>query len=87
MRNNNGNKGGVLSTFTEYFDEMAPGAPLELDSEEDELSVILRIAIMVLIALILFGILLLTTLCLVHRHYSRNIGQGDEVISLRDSLR
>ncbi|XP_055544651.1 tyrosine-protein phosphatase 69D [Wyeomyia smithii] len=76
-----------ISTFSEYFQEMNAGAPLASDLSGRDLSFILNIVIQILCGLILIVLLVLLTLCLLHKHFSKNIAQEGEVISLGDSLR
>lgn len=52
-----------------------------------EMDLILNIVLQVLCALVLLVSLLIAALCFMHRYYSKNTGQLDENISLRDSLR
>lgn len=74
-----------MSTFSEYFETRTAGPP-PLDEQANEgLSTILNIVTQILCALILLVLVLLTALYFWHR-YSKNAVQGDEVISLRDSL-
>ncbi|XP_055637992.1 tyrosine-protein phosphatase 69D isoform X2 [Toxorhynchites rutilus septentrionalis] len=76
-----------ISTFSEYFQEMNAGAPLASDLSGRDLSFILNIVIQILCGLILIVLLVLLTLCLLHKHFSKNIAQEGEAISLGDSLR
>ncbi|KFB35007.1 AGAP003187-PA-like protein [Anopheles sinensis] len=76
-----------VSTYSEYFQEMNAGAPPESDADRDELSFILKIVIQVLCALIVVVLVVLLVLCFLHRHFSNNIAQEGEAISLGDSLR
>uniref|UniRef100_A0A336KPC3 protein-tyrosine-phosphatase n=1 Tax=Culicoides sonorensis TaxID=179676 RepID=A0A336KPC3_CULSO len=75
-----------MSTFSEYFETMKAGAPDFPDSGTDDLSTILNISVTILCGLILIVLVLLTTLCCLHRYYSKNAGQ-DEVYTLTDSIR
>lgn len=65
---------------------MAAGAPDSPSGDDDELSSILNFVVQILTALIVIVLILLLALCFLHRHYTQHGGQGDEVISLRDSL-
>lgn len=76
-----------ISSFSEYFQEMNAGAPLASDLNGKDLSFILNIVIQILCGLILIVLLVLLTLCLLHKHFSKNIAQEGEAISLGDSLR
>lgn len=62
------------------------GGPVIDESANDNLATILSIVTQILCGLILFVLVLLTAMCILHR-YAKNAAQGDEVISLRDSLR
>uniref|UniRef100_A0A182JAQ7 protein-tyrosine-phosphatase n=1 Tax=Anopheles atroparvus TaxID=41427 RepID=A0A182JAQ7_ANOAO len=76
-----------VSTFSEYFQEMNAGAPPENDADGKDLSFILNIVIQVLCALIVVVLVVLLVLCFLHKHFSNNIAQEGETISLGDSLR
>lgn len=76
-----------ISTFSEYFQEMNAGAPSPSELNGKDLSFILNIVIQILCGLILIVLLVLLTLCLLHKHFSKNIAQEGEAISLGDSLR
>lgn len=76
-----------FSAFSEYFETMKAGAPEFPDSGADDLAAILNISVTILCGLILIVLVLLTTLCCLHRYYSKNAAQGDEVYTLSDSLR
>ncbi|XP_058447776.1 tyrosine-protein phosphatase 69D [Malaya genurostris] len=76
-----------ISTFSEYFQEMNAGAPLASDLNGRDLSFILNIVIQILCGLILIVLLVLLSLCLLHKHFSKTIAQEGETISLGDSLR
>ncbi|XP_052870127.1 tyrosine-protein phosphatase 69D [Anopheles cruzii] len=75
------------STFSEYFQEMTAGAPPESEADQSDLSFILHIVIQVLCALIAVVLLVLLVLCFLHKHFTNNIAQEGETISLGDSLR
>lgn len=78
----------IVSAYSEYFPVMKAGAPIIPYDEADSFASILNIVIQVLCALILLVLLLVTALCFMHRHYNKKAtAQGDELISLRDSLR
>ncbi|XP_055596510.1 tyrosine-protein phosphatase 69D-like [Uranotaenia lowii] len=76
-----------MSTFSEYFAEMSAGAPAASELDSKDLSYILNIVIQILCGLILIVLLVLLSLCLLHKHFSKNIAQEGEAISLGDSLR
>lgn len=65
---------------------MAAGAPDFLNGDDDGLTTILNYVVQILTVLIIIVLLLILALCFLHRHYTKHGGQGDEVISLRDSL-
>uniref|UniRef100_W4VRM2 protein-tyrosine-phosphatase n=1 Tax=Corethrella appendiculata TaxID=1370023 RepID=W4VRM2_9DIPT len=87
VTNKNGNALEAISSYSEYFQEMNPGAPPSDGYNSNDLSMILNIVIQILCGLMVIVLLLLMTLCLLHKHYSKNLSNGDEAISLRDSLR
>lgn len=88
VKTDSGNDGrDYLSTFSEYFQEMNAGAPMEGDVDGNDLSYILNIVIQVLLALIAVVVIVLMVLCFLHKHVSNNIAQEGEAISLGDSLR
>lgn len=74
------------SVFSEYFDTMTAGPSLNVESKNST-SHVLNIVVHVLCVLILLVLFLLMALCFLHRYYSKHSAQGEEVISLRDSLR
>ncbi|XP_021708822.1 tyrosine-protein phosphatase 69D [Aedes aegypti] len=76
-----------VSAFSEYFQEMNAGAPLASEDDGKDLTFILNIVIQILCGLILIVLIVLLTLCLLHKHFSKNIAQEGEAISLGDSLR
>lgn len=83
------NEGGdrVLFLYSDYFETILPGAEAQNLDDVDDVSYILNIVVQVLCALIVLVLLLLAALCFMHRYYSKQAVQGEEVISLRDSLR
>lgn len=76
-----------VSAFSEYFQEMNAGAPPPSENDGKDLTFILNIVIQILCGLILIVLIVLLTLCLLHKHFSKNIAQEGEAISLGDSLR
>ncbi|CAD7082783.1 unnamed protein product [Hermetia illucens] len=82
------NEGGdrVLFLYSDYFETILPGAEAQNLDDVDDVSYILNIVVQVLCALIVLVLLLLAALCFMHRYYSKQAVQGEEVISLRDSL-
>ena len=82
-----GHEGDKLaSAYSAYFPVMDASA-LIIEEPNNDLSLILNIVIQILCGLILIVLLLLMSLCLLHKHYSKNLHNGEETISLRDSLR
>lgn len=80
----NTNDNEVTSAFSEYIPPLNIGSAIDLNQDES-LSKILSILTQVLCGLILLVLVLLTTLCVMHRVNSTK-QQGNDVISLRDSL-
>lgn len=76
-----------ISAYSEYFETMKAGAPDYPDMSDFDMEAFLNISVTILCGLILVVLVLLTTLCLLHRYYSKNAAQADEVYTLSDSLR
>lgn len=75
----------TLSKFSEYFSQLSPKPP---PSSDDYGSSDMLMAITYLLAgLIVLVISLFFLLCLLHRYQKKHIIQGNEVVSLTDSLR
>ncbi|KAJ6635524.1 Tyrosine-protein phosphatase 69D [Pseudolycoriella hygida] len=72
----------VMSAYSNYF-EMMTGGPVDSSLSGD--ASVLNTVTQVLCGMIILCLLLLLTLYVWHR-YSKTAAQGDEVISLRDSL-
>lgn len=66
---------------------MSPKAPLILETEQNNSARIFNIITHFLAALILVVLFLFFILCLLHRYQKKNVAQGNEVVSLTDSLR
>ncbi|XP_055318349.1 tyrosine-protein phosphatase 69D isoform X2 [Sitodiplosis mosellana] len=81
---NKDDKSEVLTTYSEYMDPLNMSTAID-SVQEENLSKILSILTQVLCGLILLVLVLLTTLCVMHRVNSTK-QQGNDVISLRDSL-
>lgn len=75
----------TASAFSPLFETRTGGAPPVMDSENAKITAMLNIATQVLCGLILLVLVLLVALYIWHR-YSKSAVQGDEIISLRDSL-
>lgn len=75
----------VATTFSAYFDPRSGGPPIFPDFPSDNFANILNVVTQVLCVLIVLVLILLISLYFWHR-YSKNAIQGDETISLRDSL-
>lgn len=73
-----------MSDFSDYIDAVNMSSARD-SGEEENLAKILSILTQVLCGLILLVLVLLTTLCVMHRVNSTK-QQGNDVISLRDSL-
>lgn len=75
----------VLSTYSDYFSPISPKAPVipDLDDKNPMLMAITYL----LAGLIVLVISLFFMLCLLHRYQKKHIMQGNEVVSLTDSLR
>lgn len=73
----------VISAYSSYFETMT-GGPIESSMSND--ASILNTVTQVLCGMIILCLVLISTLFIWHR-YSKTAAQGDEVISLRDSLR
>lgn len=73
----------IISAYSGYFETMT-GGPVETTMSGD--ASILNTVTQVLCGMIILCLVLLSTLYIWHR-YSKTAAQGDEVISLRDSLR
>lgn len=76
--------GNIASGFSDYADPLDGKTTDERFSDEN-LEFTLNILTQVMCALIVLVLVLLTTLCVMHRVHSRK-QQGHDVISLRDSL-
>lgn len=76
--------GHIVSGFSDYADTLSGKSPDERFTDES-LEFTLNILTQILCVLILVVLVLLTTLCVMHRLNSRK-QQGHDVISLRDSL-
>lgn len=82
-----------MNTFSEYFEHLSPGEPQNTSDSLENMNYILAFVVQILFALIVIVVLLLVSLCLIHRYHAKKIarlngmGHDDEVISLRDSLR
>lgn len=87
VKNRQGDKDQVLSSYSEYFQMMQAGAPPNIDDNNDNMTYILALVVQILLALIVIVLFLLMTLCIVHRYYTKNVARGEEAISLRESLR
>lgn len=81
------NNTSVLRAYSSYFEIITPSLTAEQIYIENDLSVVLNIVIQVLAILIGIVLIVLLTLCFVYRFNAKNAGGGEEVISLRDSLR
>ncbi|XP_050089258.1 tyrosine-protein phosphatase 69D isoform X2 [Anopheles aquasalis] len=75
-----------VSVYSEYFKELPGGPFIHISSTQDNISEILHIIIQVLCALIAVVLCVLLVLCFLHRHFTNNIAQEGEAISLGDSL-
>lgn len=75
----------VLSTYSDYFPAISPKAPII--PEEPAPSSMLMAITYLLAGLIVLVISLFFLLCLLHRYQKKHIMQGNEVVSLTDSLR
>ncbi|GAB0089763.1 tyrosine-protein phosphatase 69D-like [Sergentomyia squamirostris] len=87
VKNRQGDRDQVLSSYSDYFQMMPAGAPPNLDDNSDNMTYILALVVQILLALIVIVLILLMSLCIVHRYYTKNVARGDEAISLRESLR
>ncbi|XP_055376748.1 tyrosine-protein phosphatase 69D [Condylostylus longicornis] len=86
VENNNHGSEKMLTAYSGYFEITTPKDFGSEGGNNDDMSFIFNIVVQVLCALILLVLLLLVALCFMHRYYTKNAGQGDEIISLRDSL-
>ncbi|XP_055854792.1 tyrosine-protein phosphatase 69D [Episyrphus balteatus] len=75
-----------LLANSNYFETINPKTMNESSDNGDDLLLVLTIVVQIFIVLIGLLLLLLIALCVIHRYYTKSTGQGDEVISLRDSL-
>lgn len=75
----------VLSTYSDYFPPISPKAPVIVDP--DDKNPMLMAITYLLAGLIVLVISLFFLLCLLHRYQKKHIMQGNEVVSLTDSLR
>lgn len=75
----------VLSTYSDYFSPLSPKAPIT-DNENPNNDMLVAITYL-LAGLIVLVISLFFLLCLLHRYQKKHIMQGNEVVSLTDSLR
>lgn len=78
------NKGEVLTAYSDYMDKLDMATAIDV-ARDAKLTNILSILTSVVCGLILLVLVLLTTLCVMHRMNSAK-QQGNDVISLRDSL-
>lgn len=75
----------ILSTYSDYFSPLSPKPPVAPEGYENN---DMLMAITYLLAgLIVLVISLFFLLCLLHRYQKKHIMQGNEVVSLTDSLR
>ena len=74
----------VLSVYGDYFQQLSPKAPVMPDEPPDQMLVVITYLLAGLIVLV---ISLFFLLCLLHRYQKKHIMQGNEVVSLTDSLR
>lgn len=75
----------TLSIYSDYFSPLSPKPPVPSETIEDNQ---MLMAITYLLAgLIVLVISLFFLLCLLHRYQKKHIMQGNEVVSLTDSLR
>lgn len=81
---NKNDKNETISIFSDYVEPFSSGVEID-EPLEDNLPKILSILTQVLCGLILLVLVLLTTLCVMHR-VNTTKQQGHDVISLRDSL-
>ena len=77
----------VVTAFSNYFEVITPGTVAEQIQSVDDISAILNIFIQCLAILIGIVLVLLVALCFMNHYKTKNTGPGEEVISLRDSLR
>jgi protein-tyrosine phosphatase len=78
--------GEFLSVFSEYFHVISPKAD-PIPEDDSQTNYILNVITHFLAALIVFVLFLICILCLLHRYQKKNVAQGNEVVSLTDSLR
>ncbi|KAG5682132.1 hypothetical protein PVAND_011508 [Polypedilum vanderplanki] len=76
----------VLSTFSDYFSPLSPKPPVNPHEEINNSDMLMAITYL-LAGLIVLVISLFFLLCLLHRYQKKHIMQGNEVVSLTDSLR
>lgn len=72
--------------YSEYFQVISPRADPSI-GDHNQNSELLNIVTHFLAALIVFVLFLICLLCLLHRYQKKNVAQGNEVVSLTDSLR
>ncbi|CRK98538.1 CLUMA_CG011889, isoform A [Clunio marinus] len=84
VENNDFNDDKTLSVFGDFFPPLSPKPPTIDDKSDDQM----LMAITYLLAgLIILVISLFFLLCLLHRYQKKHIIQGNEIVSLTDSLR
>lgn len=81
------NDTSLLRAYSSYFEVITPALTAEQLYPEGDVSVILNIVIQVLAILIGIVLVVLLILCFVYRVNTKTSEGGEEVISLRDSLR
>ncbi|XP_037935932.1 tyrosine-protein phosphatase 69D isoform X2 [Teleopsis dalmanni] len=76
----------ILTAFSNYFETITPGTEAEQFDTGDDLSLFFNIALQLSAALFVVILILIVALCFLH-YNTKNSASGEEVISLRDSLR
>lgn len=84
VENEDLNDDRTLSVYGDYFAQLSPKPPV-IDSEPNDQMLI--VITYLLAGLIVLVISLFFLLCLLHRYQKKHVMQGNEVVSLTDSLR
>lgn len=84
IENDSIESGGLLSVFGDFFTPTSPKPPPVPSNPNDRMYIVITY---LLSGLIILSLSLFILLCLLHRYQKKHIMQGNEVVSLTDSLR
>lgn len=77
----------IVSIYSDYFPSMSPRAPPKTEQEELANNQMFNAITYLLAGLIILVMSMFFLLCLLHRYQKKHVIQGNEVVSLTDSLR